>query len=83
MSEAQLQKLKEDRDALAREVSLLNAAIKPEEASDKVVAHLRKAEVGLTADRGGQGEAEASTDCCCCCSLRLCVCCSGPAVPAV
>ena len=45
MSEAQLQKLKEDRDALAREVSLLNAAIKPEEAADRLVQHLRKAEV--------------------------------------
>ena len=44
MSDAQLLKLKEDREALAREVALLNAAIKPEEASEKIVTHLRKAE---------------------------------------
>ena len=45
MSDAQLSKLKEDRDALAREVNLLQAAIKVEDASDRVVAQLRKAEV--------------------------------------
>ena len=48
MSDAQLSKLKEDRDALAREVNLLQAAIKVEEASDRVVAQLRKAEVSTT-----------------------------------
>jgi len=48
MSDAQLSKLKEDRDALAREVNLLQAAIKVEDASDRVVAQLRKAEVSAT-----------------------------------
>ena len=45
MSDAQLSKLKEDRDALAREVNLLQAAIKVDDASDRIVAQLRKAEV--------------------------------------
>ena len=45
MSDAQLSKLKEDRDALAREVNLLQAAIKVEDAADRIVAQLRKTEV--------------------------------------
>ena len=48
MSDAQLVKLKEDREALAREVALLNAAVKPEEAAEKIIAQLRRAEVHHT-----------------------------------
>lgn len=44
MSDAQLMKLKEDRDALAREVQLLKEAIKPEEAAEKVMAQLKRSE---------------------------------------
>jgi hypothetical protein len=44
MSDAQLMKLQEDRDALAREVALLKAAIKPEAASEKIMEWLKQSE---------------------------------------
>ena len=51
MSDAQLAKLKEDRESLSREVALLNAAVKPEEAAEAIIAQLRRAEVDAAAQR--------------------------------
>jgi len=44
MSDTQLMKLREERDALQREAGLLKNAQKPSEAAEKIVAHIRKAE---------------------------------------
>lgn len=44
MSDAQLLKLRDEREALAREAGLLKTAIKPQDAAEKIVQHIRKAE---------------------------------------
>jgi hypothetical protein len=44
MSDNQLQKLREERDVVARELELLKKAMRPAEAAEKVTSHIKKAE---------------------------------------
>jgi len=65
MSDNTLQKLREERDLLGKELDLLKKAIKPQEASEKIVAHIKKAEDPFCVPQDNEWATAGDTGKCC------------------